>query len=154
MSPELFKAQAYSYKSDVWALGCVLYEMCNLRHAFDAQSIHGLSVKILRGSYPPVNTMYSKGLRDLITKMLSVKPQQRPSVLDILNKMFVRKRVTSYLDECLNKPSAELAPTDVDDMFVDSLTEQAEKLMIPGFCEDSSTVGRLVAGKGAVGSAA
>lgn len=36
MSPELFKAQAYSYKSDVWALGCVLYEMCNLRHAFDA----------------------------------------------------------------------------------------------------------------------
>jgi len=74
MSPELFKAQAYSYKSDVWALGCVLYEMCNLRHAFDAQSIHGLSVKILRGSYPPVNTMYSKGLRDLIAKMLSVKP--------------------------------------------------------------------------------
>ena len=74
MSPELFKAQAYSYKSDVWALGCVLYEMCNLRHAFDAQSIHGLSVKILRGSYPPINTMYSKQLRDLIARMLSVKP--------------------------------------------------------------------------------
>lgn len=154
MSPELFKAQAYSYKSDVWALGCVLYEMCNLRHAFDAQSIHGLSVKILRGSYPPINTMYSKGLRDLIAKMLSVKPQQRPSILDILNKMFVRKRVTSYLNDCLNGPPAELAPTDVDDMFVDSLKEQAEKLMLPGFVEDQSTVGRLVAGKGAAGSAA
>ena len=36
MSPELFKNKPYSYKSDVWALGCVLYEMCNLRHAFDA----------------------------------------------------------------------------------------------------------------------
>ena len=55
MSPELFKNKPYSYKSDVWALGCVLYEMCNLRHAFDAQSINGLAVKILRGSYPPIN---------------------------------------------------------------------------------------------------
>ena len=36
MSPELFKNKPYGYKSDVWALGCVLYEMCNLRHAFDA----------------------------------------------------------------------------------------------------------------------
>lgn len=36
MSPELFKNKPYSYKSDVWALGCVLYEICNLRHAFDA----------------------------------------------------------------------------------------------------------------------
>lgn len=36
MSPELFKNKPYSYKSDVWALGCVIYEMCNHRHAFDA----------------------------------------------------------------------------------------------------------------------
>lgn len=55
MSPELFKNKPYSYKSDVWAFGCVLYEMCNLRHAFDAQSINGLAVKILRGSFPPIN---------------------------------------------------------------------------------------------------
>ena len=68
--------------------------------------------------------------------------------------MFVRKRVTSYLNDCLYGPTAELAPTDVDDMFVDSLKEQAEKLMLPGFVEDSSVVGRLVAGKGAAGSAA
>ena len=39
MSPELFKYKPYSYKSDIWALGCVLYEMCNLKHAFDAQSL-------------------------------------------------------------------------------------------------------------------
>ena len=55
MSPELFKNKPYGYKSDVWALGCVLYEMCNLRHAYDAKSINGLAVKILRGSYPPLN---------------------------------------------------------------------------------------------------
>ena len=150
MSPELFKNQAYSYKSDVWALGCVLYEMCNLRHAFDAQSINGLAVKILRGSYPPINNMYSKQLRDLIGKMLSVKPQQRPTILEILNKMIVRRRVTKYLTDCLRGPPPELAPTDVNDMYVDSLNEQAQKLMIPGFCEDDSSVGRLSSGQSGV----
>lgn len=102
MSPELFKNKPYSYKSDVWALGCVLYEMCNLRHAFDAQSINGLAVKILRGSYPPITNIYSKQLRDLIQKMLQVKPSSRPTILDILNKAFVKKRVASYISECLN----------------------------------------------------
>jgi len=62
--------------------------------------------------------------------------------------MIVRKRVTSYLQESLNGPPQELAPTDVNDMFTDSLREQAEKLMIPGFAEDSSTLGRLAQGKG------
>ncbi len=37
MSPELFKNLQYNHKSDVWALGCVLYELCTLKHAFDAQ---------------------------------------------------------------------------------------------------------------------
>jgi non-specific serine/threonine protein kinase/NIMA (never in mitosis gene a)-related kinase len=122
MSPELFKNKPYSYKSDVWALGCVLYEMCNLRHAFDAQSINGLAVKILRGSYPPINQQYSKQLKDLISKMLSVKPNSRPTIVDILNKSFVRKRVAMYVNECLNNPQ-QLAPTDVDDLFPEGLKE-------------------------------
>ena len=95
-----------------------------------------MSVKILKGTYPPINSMYSKGLRDMIAKMLSVKPQQRPSILDVLNKMIVRKRLTSYINECLNGPIIDLAPTDVDDMFVDSLKEQAISLAIPGFIVD------------------
>lgn len=49
MSLELFKNKPYGYKSDLWALGCVLYEMCNLGDAFDAWSINELAVKILRG---------------------------------------------------------------------------------------------------------
>lgn len=36
MSPELIKYKPYSYKSDIWALGCVLYEICNLTFAFEA----------------------------------------------------------------------------------------------------------------------
>lgn len=36
MSPELFNNKPYNHKSDIWALGCVLYEMAALSHAFDA----------------------------------------------------------------------------------------------------------------------
>ena len=81
MSPELFKNKPYSYESDIWSLGCVLYEMCNLRHAFDAQSLNGLALKILRGSFPTTNSMYSKELRNLIGKMLAQKKSQRPTIV-------------------------------------------------------------------------
>jgi len=91
MSPELFKNKPYSYESDVWALGCVLYEMCNLRHAFEAQSLNGLALKILRGSYPSIISSYSKQLRDLITSCLSIKKKDRPKILDIINMPFVKK---------------------------------------------------------------
>ena len=49
-------------------------------------------------------------------------------MLDILNKSFVRKRAIAYIDECINGPPVELAPTDVDDMNYDSVREQGEKL--------------------------
>ena len=123
MSPEQAAGEReLDGRSDEYALGCVLYEMCNLRHAFDAQSINGLAVKLLRGSFPPLNQMYSNQLRDLIGKMLSIKPSYRPTIVDILNKSFVRKRVISYINECLVE-SQGLSPTDFDDMFADGLRE-------------------------------
>ena len=124
MSPELFKNKPYSYKSDVWGLGCVIYEMCNLRHAFDAQSLNGLAMKIMKGTYPPTTPFYSKALRDLIGKMLCVNPVNRPSLLDILNTPFIRRHVVLYLRECFN-PSTECQ--DLDDLNIDSLRDQAER---------------------------
>jgi serine/threonine protein kinase len=86
--------------------------------------------------------MYSKQLRDLIGKMLSIKPSNRPTIVDILNKSFIRKKTAQYIHECINF-TQDLAPTDVDDIFADGLREQAEKLMIPGFYDDSKNNGRL-----------
>lgn len=86
--------------------------------------------------------MYSKQLRDLVGKMLSVKPSNRPTIVDILNKSFVRKKVTQYIGECLTQKQ-ELAPTEVDDIFTEGLREQAEKLLIPGYFDDSSSAARL-----------
>ena len=49
MSPELFSDQPYNHKSDVWALGCCVYEMATLKHPFSAHNINALMVKIVRG---------------------------------------------------------------------------------------------------------
>ncbi|KAH8053816.1 serine/threonine kinase [Aureococcus anophagefferens] len=63
ISKEIFKNKPYSYKSDIWALGCVLYEMTTLNHAFDANSLNGLACKIIKGRYPPIASRYSKSPR-------------------------------------------------------------------------------------------
>lgn len=117
MAPELFKYKPYSYKSDIWALGCVMYEMCNLRHAFDAQSLNALAIKILKGSFPPIANQYSKQLRDLVTKMLGLNPKQRPTILEIINKPFVKRHVIKYLAEILSGNFGEGA-NDVDDVIL------------------------------------
>ena len=49
----------YNNKSDIWAMGCVLYEMTTMKHAFDAANMRGLVLKILRGVYPPISSSYS-----------------------------------------------------------------------------------------------
>lgn len=49
MSPEIFSNQPYNSKSDVWALGCCVYEMLTLKHAFNAKDMTSLMIKITRG---------------------------------------------------------------------------------------------------------
>jgi len=44
MSPEVCRGEPYGEKSDMWSMGCVLYEMCVLRRAFEAQSLLGLCI--------------------------------------------------------------------------------------------------------------
>ena len=103
MSPELFKNKPYNHKSDVWALGCVLYELSTIgKHAFDAQSINGLAQKILKGAYLPVDPRYSKPLRELIKSMLSVIPSHRPSIIQIIKQPLMQKGLKKFVSTVLN----------------------------------------------------
>lgn len=51
-SPEVWKDQPYDHKSDIWSLGCVIYEMCALVPPFRADDMNGLFKRVLKGSYP------------------------------------------------------------------------------------------------------
>lgn len=82
MSPELINNKPYGVKSDVWGLGCVFYEMINGQRAFDAQSLNGLALKIIKGSYTPITSNCSKGTKSLIKSMLSKSPHHRPTLKD------------------------------------------------------------------------
>jgi len=93
LSPELCNGQPYNHKSDVWALGCVLYEMATFKHAFDATNLPALVMSILSGQYKPVPTQYSPELQECIEACLRKHPDQRPSVNDLLQMPIVRAHV-------------------------------------------------------------
>ncbi|XP_021252596.1 serine/threonine-protein kinase Nek1 isoform X4 [Numida meleagris] len=97
LSPEICQNRPYNNKSDIWALGCVLYEMCTLKHAFEAGNMKNLVLKIISGSFPPVSTHYSYDLRNLLSQLFKRNPRDRPSVNSILEKNFIAKRVEKFL---------------------------------------------------------
>ncbi|XP_040189057.1 serine/threonine-protein kinase Nek1 isoform X5 [Rana temporaria] len=97
LSPEICENRPYNNKSDIWALGCVLYEMCTLKHAFEAGNMKNLVLKIIRGSYPPVSMHYSYDLRNLLSLLFKRNPRDRPSVNSILEKPFIFKRIEKFL---------------------------------------------------------
>ncbi|XP_033071561.1 serine/threonine-protein kinase Nek1 isoform X10 [Trachypithecus francoisi] len=97
LSPEICENKPYNNKSDIWALGCVLYELCTLKHAFEAGSMKNLVLKIISGSFPPVSLHYSYDLRSLVSQLFKRNPRDRPSVNSILEKGFIAKRIEKFL---------------------------------------------------------
>lgn len=65
-SPEVWKDKPYDSKSDLWSLGCVLYEMCALRPPFTASNMKGLYNKVIKGEYSRIPMAYSDDLSKVI----------------------------------------------------------------------------------------
>ncbi|CAK8692248.1 unnamed protein product [Clavelina lepadiformis] len=118
ISPELCKGKPYNQKSDIWALGCMLYELMTLRRAFEAQNLPALVMKIVRAQYDKdLPKIYSVSLTKLLISMLDLEPSKRPSVDDIMAESFI---VCTLVDLYLNigavevkkaKTSSSLAPS-------------------------------------------
>ncbi|KAK3585915.1 hypothetical protein CHS0354_038452 [Potamilus streckersoni] len=84
MSPEIFSCKPYDSKSDIWALGVIVYEMSTLERPFEAMLMQQLVFKIVHGSLPKMPVGYSRGLVGLITAMLSKDPEDRPTAAQIV----------------------------------------------------------------------
>lgn len=83
-SPEVWKDQPYNSKSDIWSLGCVIYEAITLSPPFKAKDMAGLYKKVIKGDYPRIPRGYSRELSDVVNALLRVNPHQRPSCDQIL----------------------------------------------------------------------
>ncbi|XP_077435433.1 serine/threonine-protein kinase Nek5 isoform X2 [Vanacampus margaritifer] len=91
LSPEICESRPYNNKTDIWSLGCVLYELCTLRHPFEGKSLSQLVSKICRGRFIPVPARYSYDLRLLVEQLFKVNPRERPSVSSLLQRPFLNK---------------------------------------------------------------
>ena len=95
-SPEVWEEKPYDSKSDVWSLGCVMYEMITLRPPFQAKSMEELYKKVMRGNYPRIPSKYSEDLSDAIKLMIQVEAGARPSCEELLKMPMITKRIEFF----------------------------------------------------------
>jgi len=86
LSPEICEEKPYNEKSDIWSLGCILYEMCAQKHPFEASSYGTLVIKILRGKYDPIPITYNSELSEIVELCLSKDYNKRPSADELLHR--------------------------------------------------------------------
>ena len=95
-SPEVWKDKPYDSKSDIWSLGCVIYEMCALNPPFRAQSMDDLFKKVIRGYYPDISNRYSKDLSEILKLMIQIEVGARPSCDELLKMPIIKKRIEFF----------------------------------------------------------
>ncbi|KAI1722329.1 protein kinase domain-containing protein [Ditylenchus destructor] len=89
LSPELCEGRAYDLKSDIWSMGCILYELVELCKAFDGDSFMSIVVRITRGKHGPISSEVSTQMKQLILHMLQLDERKRPTTKEILTHPLV-----------------------------------------------------------------
>ncbi|NXB16063.1 NEK11 kinase, partial [Rhagologus leucostigma] len=117
MSPEVLKHQGYNTKSDIWSLGCILYEMCCMNHAFTGQNFLSVVLKIVEGETPSLPDRYPSKLNDVLCSMLNKNPSLRPAASEILK--------SPYIEEQLKKIQYKFTNTTVKDKALNWQKETA-----------------------------
>jgi serine/threonine protein kinase len=99
-SPEICKGEKYSYKTDMWMLGCLLYELCTLRRPFISESINALIDKIINSEPEEiVSSLYSDDLKLIIKSLLSKNPEERWGIKEIYKNGKFIKYMAKYSNE-------------------------------------------------------
>ena len=106
-SPEVWRDMPYDSKSDIWSLGCVLYEMCALVPPFRADDMQGLYKKVIKGKYPRIPDHFSQEMATVIKFMLQISPSYRPSCDQILALPIVEALSKKFFPEERNKIEEE-----------------------------------------------
>ncbi|KAG2496283.1 hypothetical protein HYH03_005516 [Edaphochlamys debaryana] len=101
LAPELCEDKPYNQKSDLWALGVVLYECMMGRYPFEVENNNEVALmrKIMKGVFKPITGPFSTALIQLATSLLTFKPEQRPDTTMLLrNSTLIAKAKALNID--------------------------------------------------------
>ena len=107
MSPEQAKGRPADKRSDIWAFGCVLYEMLTGKRAFDGEDISDTLAAILRGEpdWAALPSSVPQSLRDLIKQCLEKDRRRRVA------EIAVAQYVMNERPAAFNPAHATVAPS-------------------------------------------
>ena len=88
--------RSYNGKSDIWSLGCVLYELAAQRPPFTASEIQGLKKKVVGSDFERIPSSYSNDLDGLIRKCLTKDQNARPSACELLESSLLRQKMKMF----------------------------------------------------------
>jgi NIMA (never in mitosis gene a)-related kinase len=97
-SPEVWKDQPYGVKSDIWSLGCVIYEMAALQPPFKGHDLSSLYKKVCSGVFNRIPFQYSNDLHSVISSLLKLDPKKRPSVDELLSNPLISTHYKGGID--------------------------------------------------------
>jgi NIMA (never in mitosis gene a)-related kinase 2 len=89
MSPEICASERYTLLSDIWSVGCIIYELCTHNPPFNANSHLQLIQRIRKGDFAPIPSVYSKDLSNVISQCLKVNPNNRPDTASLLTVPYI-----------------------------------------------------------------
>ena len=92
-SPEIWEDKPYSFKSDIWSIGCILYQMAALKMPFQGKSIKEVYHNLKNVNIPPLPENYSDDLMIMIKKLLKLDPEERPSTKEILDDEIIKNKM-------------------------------------------------------------
>ena len=125
LSPEIINSQPYDFKSDIWSLGVLLYEMCALKMPFDASNLPQLYIKIINCNYQPLSNNYSDELKKLVNAMLNETSLKRPNIGEVLNYSIIKSRIKKFLNK--EEYEAEFSHTILHKFNLSSSDEKPNK---------------------------